>query len=75
MQMVIYGKMLNDADQFVLDHMLGLIGQGHGHVRVRGIVSAVKYIRLQYGLDLKEAKVVVEAYESSVKAKQEQVVA
>lgn len=56
---------LTDADQFVLQYMLGMIGQGHGHRRVRGSVPAVKYIRMQYGLGLVEARDVVLEFEKT----------
>ena len=57
---------LTEADQFVLQYMLGMIGQGHGHHRVRGLVPAVKYIRLTYGLSLEHAVIFVRGYEKSV---------
>jgi len=61
---------LTAADQFVLNFMLGLVGQGHGHVRVRNSVSAIKYIRLQYNLGLVEARDLVFAYYDIELAKQ-----
>lgn len=59
---------LTPADQFVLQFMMGMIGQGHGHQRVRGIVPALKYLRMQYGLSLADAKSVVLEWEKSARA-------
>jgi hypothetical protein len=55
----------SDADQFVMDYMLGLIGQGHGHHTVRGVVPAVKYLRLTHNLNLVNARDAVLAYEAA----------
>jgi hypothetical protein len=58
---------LTEADKFVLTYMLGMVGQGHGHVRVRNLVGSVKYLRLAYGLSLADAKKAAETFEEEYK--------
>ena len=58
---------LTDTDVFVLQYMLGVVGQGHGHIRVRGFVPAVKYLRLAYQLTLEEACKVVRDSENELR--------
>jgi hypothetical protein len=58
---------LTNADVFVLQYMLGVVGQGHGHIRVRGFVPAIKYLRLTYGLTLEEACKVVRNSENELR--------
>lgn len=53
------------ADDYVFEFMLGYICQRPGHVRVRGIVSFVKYLRIQYGWDLRTAVDVTKAWDAA----------
>ena len=53
------------ADDYVFEFMMGYISQGHGCVRVRGIIPFIKYLRIQYGWDLRRAAEVGKAWDAA----------
>ncbi len=60
---------LDDADKYVLEYMIGLIGQvpsGDAPVqRLRGVIRSIKYLRIRYSsLGLAEARDIVLQYEA-----------
>lgn len=59
---------LTTAEQFALNFMLGLIGQGHGCRVVRCTVPAIKFLRMAHGLSLVDSRAVMLAYEQQALA-------